>query len=334
MDWTLCIVCQQHTTEALRCPLNSRTEELCQAYKSFLENVKSFRELKKLPLSFGEDINVDRLVRHRAQWHKSCGTKFNLNKLDRAQKREMAVSSETRAADKKRHRQRESQDKSTCIFCRESSEHLHEFMTIRAGNNMRVMATDLQESALLTRIEGGDLIALDAKYHLACLTALRNRHRSLMRQRHDCSDNQKEAQKFEARAFVELIMNVENCVEGGQLYFKLSSLREMYENRLLDLGIRKEINKVRFKDKVLKHFPHAQEHNDGKNVILVFETGMQEMLKQALQCDFEEDALILAKAANIVRVIYSNPMGSNSMPHSPLNVRRCPSPPISSPWLP
>ena len=94
-------------------------------------------------------------------------------------------------------------------------------MTIKAGNNIRVMATDLQENELLTRIEGGDLIALDAKYHLACLTALRNRHRSLMRQRQDCSDNQKEEKKFEARAFVELIAHVENCVEGGQLYFKL-----------------------------------------------------------------------------------------------------------------
>ena len=75
----------------------------------------------------------------------------------------------------------------------------------------------------------------------------------------------------------------------------------MYENRFLDLGIRKEINKVQFKDKVMKHFPHAQEHSDGYNVILVFEQGMQEMLKQALPCDFEEDALILAKAAKIVR---------------------------------
>ena len=174
-------------------------------------------------------------------------------------------------------------------------------MTIKAGNNIRVMAADLQENELLTRIEGGDLIALDAKYHLACLTALRNRHRSLMRQRQDCSDNQKEENKFEARAFVELIAHVENGVEGGQLYFKLSSLREIYESRLLDLGIRKEINRVRFKDKVLKHFPNAQEQSDGKSAILVFEQGMQEMLKQALQCDFEEDALILAKAAKIVR---------------------------------
>ena len=244
---------------------------------------------------------MDHLVRHRAQWHKSCRTKFNLNKLDRVQKREGAVSSETRDADKKRRRQREPQDKSTCIFCRESSENLHEFMTIKTGNNIRVMATDLQENELLTRIEGGDLIALDAKYHLACLTALRNRHRSLMRQRQDCSDNQKEEKKFEARAFVELIAHVENGVEGGQLYFKLSSLREMYESRLLDLGVRKEINRVRFKDKVLKHFPNAQEQSDGKSAILVFEQGMQEMLKQALQCDFEEDALIMAKAAKIVR---------------------------------
>ena len=281
MDWTLCVVCQQHTTEAIRCPLNARPEELCEPYKSFLENEKTFRELNKLPvpLSFDEDINVDHLVRHRAQWHKSCRTKFNLNKLDRAQKRKRTVSSETRAPDQKRHRQREPLDKSTCIFCRGSSEHLHEFMTIKAGNNVRVMATDLQENALLTRIEGGDLIALDAKYHLRCLTALRNRHRSLMRQRQDCSDNQKEEHKFEARAFVELTTHVENCVEGGQLYFKLSSLREMYEHRLLDLGICKEINKARFKDQVLKHFPHAQEQSDGKNVILVFEQGMQEWVQ-------------------------------------------------------
>jgi len=35
-------------------------------------------------------------------------------------------------------------------------------------------------------------------------------------------------------------------------------------------------------------------------VILVFKQGMQEMLKQALKCDYEEDVLILAKAAKIV----------------------------------
>ena len=36
------------------------------------------------------------------------------------------------------------------------------------------MATDLQDTALLAKLEGGDLIALDANYHLACLSQLRN----------------------------------------------------------------------------------------------------------------------------------------------------------------
>ena len=41
------------------------------------------------------------------------------------------------------------------------------------------MATDLQETELMARIEGGDLVvALEAKYHLECLTALHNYYRS------------------------------------------------------------------------------------------------------------------------------------------------------------
>lgn len=38
---------------------------------------------------------------------------------------------------------------------------------------------------------------------------------------------------------------------------------------------------------------------------------MQEMLKQALNCDYEEDLLILAKAAKIVRRDIFNFNGSN-----------------------
>ena len=43
------------------------------------------------------------------------------------------------------------------------------------------MATELRETELMARMEGGDLIALEAKYHLQCLTALRNRFLSLVR---------------------------------------------------------------------------------------------------------------------------------------------------------
>ncbi len=67
------------------------------------------------------------------------------------------------------------------------------------------MASDLQDTSLLTRIEGGDLTALEAKYYLACLTGLRNRYRSLLRKtqgsQSSCSI---EESKFEARALLHM----------------------------------------------------------------------------------------------------------------------------------
>lgn len=81
-----------------------------------------------------------------------------------------------------------------------------------------------------------------------------------------------EESKLEARAFVELITHV---VEDGIFCFKFSSLRQMYQSRLDNLGI-----STRF---ALKNVLSQQ--NDGKNLILVFEQGMQQMLK-SLECDY------------------------------------------------
>ncbi|XP_014665401.1 PREDICTED: adenylate cyclase type 2-like [Priapulus caudatus] len=182
--------------------------------------------------------------------------------------------------------------------------NLHEFSTLETDDNMRSMVKDLHKTDLLSRIEGGDLISLDAKYHLACLVGLRNRHRFLTRQNQDFSESYKEEKKFQARALAELITYVENAVDDGTFYFKFLMLRHLYKSRLHDLGI----SKVRFKEQVLKYFPNAPEQSGGKNRILVFEQGMQQMLKEALKSDYEDEAMILAKAAKIVRndIFHSN----------------------------
>ncbi len=49
------------------------------------------------------------------------------------------------------------------------------------------------------------------------------------------------------------------------------------------------------------YFPQAQEQSDGKNIVLIFPEGMQQMLKEAMNCGHEGDAAILAKAAKIIR---------------------------------
>ncbi len=82
------------------------------------------------------------------------------------------------------------------------------------------MARDLQDASLLAKIEGGDLIALEAKYHLSCLVKLRNRHRSYLRLRgiQNASSKSHEERKMEARAFVELLTYIENSVEDGEFF--------------------------------------------------------------------------------------------------------------------
>ena len=197
--------------------------------------------------------------------------------------------------------QRVSPEKNTCIFCGDESGVLHEFRTLDADYRIRSMATDLQDTALLAKLEGGDLIALDAKYHLACLTQLRNRYRSLLRQSQQDPYYRNEEKKKQARVFVELISYIENSVEDGTFCFKFSDLRHLFEKRLLDYGIDKEMNKVLFKKKFLQHFPEAQAQSDENNVILIFEQGMQQMLKQAINSNYESDAILLSKAAKIIR---------------------------------
>ena len=58
---------------------------------------------------------------------------------------------------------------------------LHQVATFVADSNIRTMVTALQDTDVLGRIDGGDLIAKETKYHLKCLTSVRNRYRSHVR---------------------------------------------------------------------------------------------------------------------------------------------------------
>jgi len=93
-DWTLCVLCQQSTSESLRDPLKSRYKNHSYAYETLEENLKALDDLDSLPLS----INIFRLddgtgiaatLRfHNAKWHRTCYTMCDKKIIDRARKRE------------------------------------------------------------------------------------------------------------------------------------------------------------------------------------------------------------------------------------------------------
>ncbi len=307
LDWNQCVICQQDKPEPLKCPMQGHTNSCVKidVYSSFLANLKEFRDLDALPTSicFGDNVSAADLLAHRASWHKSCHLKYNNSKLTKARKRKAKHmdNPEQRPPNK-----RQAIEVDCCVFCMEGHEEgdLHQVSTFDADSNIRTMITVLQETELLGCIDGGDLIAKETKYHLKCLTSLRNRYRSHIRK---LNQDEEKAHADEenmniSRVFVELVSYIEKTVGSGTSLFKLSDIHSIYMNRLKDFGISKGFNKTRLKERLLEHFPEADEQFDGRNTIITFNKAVQSILREAMKKrDFSEDAITLAKAATIIR---------------------------------
>ena len=156
---------------------------------------------------------------------------------------------------------------------------------------------------MIARLSGGDLVAIEAKYHYNCLSAYKNQHRSFLRIQKSY-DNEKADEKPQlARAFAELVSYIESNVENGSYIFKLTALHSLFEDRLHTLGVEKSINKSRLKKQVLDHFSgECQEQSDGKNILLVFNEGMKRLLKESMTYhDYESEAILMLKL--VIKVI-------------------------------
>lgn len=313
MDWNLCVICQNDTGEPLRCPLHAHTYNIEQ-YQTFLDNVKHFKILNALPVDLKIDLTdytSDDLSSNSAKWHKPCHLKFCSTKLKKAKEKYQQRGANNNGGveipcprpPKRQSTDTSSRKFSVCIFCDETAGDLHCFSTMKSNANMRKIATELGKFDLLAKISQGDLIAIEAKYHMKCLTNLRNEYRSLIRQtKRESLDSQDDEKVNESRAFVELVAYVESSVESGTQFFVLKELHDMYAKRLDDLDVKKQVNRFRLKNKLLEHFEEAQEQSDGKKTVIVFNNGLECALKEMLkERDFLDDIEVLAKAAKIIR---------------------------------
>jgi hypothetical protein len=97
-DWNRCILCQEVTSEILQCPAESKRHDvgIGQGYSTLSSNIVRFSELCELPMPIDlgrldEGSGMEgTLLEHKAKWHKSCRTKFNVTKLVRAEKRKLS----------------------------------------------------------------------------------------------------------------------------------------------------------------------------------------------------------------------------------------------------
>ena len=160
-----------------------------------------------LKVYFRSEDAAGSLFRKKAKWHRSCHLKFAYSKLLRVeeQKGRKREHPSTARDDqwKSKHKASDIPDEEACIFCSQPSGKLHQCATMGLDNDLRKMATDLEDTRLLATFSCGDLVAIEAKCHYNCLSAYKSRYRSLIRSR-TSNDTGPEDKAFLARAFAEI----------------------------------------------------------------------------------------------------------------------------------
>lgn len=322
IDWDLCVICQQNTSESLISPLQSKRKSVGKGYHSLAENLMKFKELGNLPKTLQSQLDtIDEgqgietaLVTNKAKWHKTCVLRYNNQMLQRAIKRERDPIDDDEGQQRKSIRLQSShnQTEAKCFFCGKEAgnEGLHEVTTTQVEKRVRECTELTGDTLLLAKLGSSDMIALEAKYHIKCLLALYNRARKV---RSTQLKTANEEDKILAVVFAELVVYIEDARSKESIapVFKLADMAQLYRSRLQQLGVISEtrMHTTRLKQKLLARFPDMRAHSKGRDILLAFDEDVGHAINKACEYDDDDDAILLARATQIVRrnMFDSNP---------------------------
>jgi hypothetical protein len=303
-DWSKCVLCQEDTDQMLKDPSNSTRDTGGAGYKTIAETLIAFNKISCLPKTLklsqlDEGQGIEAAFRlHKAKWHDVCRLQYNKTKLHRAEKRKMTQEDDS---DAHKFTRRSSIEHSTdvCFFCGQSAvvDVLHNASTFGLDTRVRQCALALQDKPLLAKLSSGDLIAQEAKYHVQCLASLYNRSRDTKEQESNADDVN------HGIAFAGLVSYIEEMRMDNLVapVLKLTDLVNLYSDRLEQLGTHVYVHSTRLKDRILSYFPDMDAHKQGRDTVLVCNEDVGAALGKACGNDTDNEAVHLARAANIVR---------------------------------
>ena len=315
LNYSLCIICQQHVSFwELKCPRNAlgaTEEDTIKVFQTLLDRLK---ELRDFDLPLGNEckvpahITAKTLFDNFAKWHKSCKLKYQENKVrklidDEKKKREASQTNPEQPPASRTRQGEPTFDKMKCIFCQEeTNDRLFNVTLLEFGKKMLEIAIIIKDPKLQARFGDGDLVALEGKYHHACLTKFYTRHRTKVRAK-------RKKEKIdeginEERVIWELVESISDQAKEGKTIFPLSRLVRDAQTRREELGLTTKINATRFKEQILQEFDgDLIEHGQGyerKN--LIFSEGLNTIVKDALdERKYEADVRSIYKVAKLIR---------------------------------
>ena len=114
-------------------------------------------------------------------------------------------------------------------------------------------------------------------------------------------DDQKELHGI---VFAELVSFIEQTVGTDEnAIFKMTDLADMYKRRFEDLGgeCPERIHTTKLKNRLLSQLDSLKEFKEGKNSFLTFDNEIGSVLRNVYENSFDDEALILSRAAEIIR---------------------------------
>ena len=124
---------------------------------------------------------------------------------------------------------------------------------------MRECAALVEDTLLLARLSMGDMVALEAKYHVKCLVALYNRARRVKTDAQQGTDREREISGIVVTEFVMYIEETHLETSTAPV-FKLADLAHHYKSRMEQFGVVSDtrVNTFHLKQRLLAHFPDLQ----------------------------------------------------------------------------
>ena len=309
-NWNRCFICQKEIrNEKVVDPRNKINCNVNDVYEKLAENIHKLVSTNNLPKS----LNLNRIdngsgilltfKNKNPVWHRSCVKQFESYKVKRKCTENDTASDTT----SKRKSARIENDitfdhiKQVCFFCDKNGEEnkLSEVTTFQLDYRVRKCVEIINDNLLSAKLNGGDLIAQEAKYHPKCLVGIYNKTRYAQ-----ANNVSNEYQTKCGVALAELITYMQESADAQEgIVFRLADLSDLYTKRLKQLGIEVEsrLRSTTLKERLLMHLPGLKEFKQGRDVLLSFEKNISYLLREAYEADKDEQNIYIKNVIQGIR---------------------------------
>ena len=315
----------------MQCPSNLKRKgyDPFKTYQNIANNINRFRELNVIPIDSlilsKEKCTPDLFLTMKAKFHKLCRNKFSDMKSQRIEQRINTIEIEPQPEDEQNvdckiteeetisqatqsstrpsaSKDAVENDDLLCFFCGKGKpQNLRRASTFKLDKKVRECAMTLQDFDLLAKLSEGDMIAQDAMYHPLCLLVFFKKAKSVNDHSAPIVDEEKELHGM-VLAEMLVFMQLERDRLGGNCVFKMADLAALYKKRFEDLGgvMPERVHSTRLKFRLYAHTDGLMESKRGKTTYLAFDDDLCDIFKTIYEKDFDEDAFVLSRAADIL----------------------------------